>query len=106
MASTVLAEHLREDETSGTGSEHENGGTELGGDLIEPVSGARSWFQEGGVNIGEVVDLEDLSSGIGAELSETTIHSDTVGLEVLAEQELTASAVEALIAKLRVALEC
>jgi hypothetical protein len=106
---------LGENETSGTSTEHEHRRSKLGGDLVKSVSSAGSWLEESGVNIGKVVNLEDLASGlqklaidcwmerkivayVGAELSETTIHCHTVGLEVLAEQKLTTSAVEALIA--------
>tara|TARA_R110002060_G_scaffold53810_2_gene64465 strand:+ start:408 stop:557 length:150 start_codon:yes stop_codon:yes gene_type:complete len=49
------------------------------------------------------VDLEHLAGGVSTVLSETSIHGDTVSLEVLAEEELTTSAVEALIAQLGVA---
>lgn len=105
MASTVLTEHLRKNKTCRTSTEHKNGGTELGRYLVETVSSAGGGLEEGGINIGEVVDLEDLSSGVGTELGEATIHGDTVCLEMLTEQELTASAVEALIAKLGVAFK-
>lgn len=40
-------------------TEHENSGTHLGADLVEPVSSARSGLEESGVNIREVLDLEN-----------------------------------------------
>lgn len=66
MAATVLAEHLGEDKTGWSGTEHENRGAELRGDLVEAVSGARGGLEEGGIDVREVVDLEDLSGGLWA----------------------------------------
>ena len=83
------------------------------------MGSARGGLEEGRIDIGKVVDLENFASGletvsccsgsrlrvsyVGAELSETTVHRHTMGLELLAEQELTTSAVEAFIAQLGVA---
>jgi hypothetical protein len=85
------------------------------------VSSAGSGLKERGINISEVLDLEDTSgwfeyvsfsihdnllsrshTRVSAVLGETTVHRDTVGLEMLAEQLLAAAAVEAFSAKLRV----
>ena len=64
MAATVLAEHLGEDETSGSGAEHEDRRAELGRDLVETVGCAGGGLEQGGIDVGEVVDLEDFASGL------------------------------------------
>lgn len=74
MGTAVVTEKLGKTETSRTGAEHEDGGAELRGNLFEAVAGAGSGLEEGSINVGEVVDLEDLASGIGAVFGESTIH--------------------------------
>lgn len=59
VATAVLAQHLGEDKTGGTGTEHEDRGAHFGSNLVQSVCGARSGFQEGGINVAEVLDLED-----------------------------------------------
>ena len=66
------------------------------------MGSAGRWLEEGCIDIGKVMDLEDFASGlgvisccsegrkgrfsyIGAELSEATVHCHTVSLEVLTE---------------------
>lgn len=86
------------------------------------MGGAGSRLEEGSVDIGEVLDLEDSlgysavwlvaryrgwvaaiqHTRVGAVLGKTTVHGDTMSLKVLAEQLITATAVEALAAELRV----
>jgi hypothetical protein len=66
------------------------------------VGGAGSRLEESGVDIGEVLDLEDSLGGVGTVFGKTAVHGDTMSLKVLAEQLITATAVEALAAKLRV----
>ena len=74
---------------------------------------------ESGFNIRKVVDLEDLGSRVGTVLGKSTIfkiltpwtmkskweltHGNTVSIEILAEQKLSTSAVEAFLAELGVA---
>lgn len=117
MGSTVMAEELGEAETSRSGTEHQNRGTELGSNLLESMSSARGWLKESGIDVGEIVNLKDLSSRVGAVFGKTTVHlgqvsinSDmecvkglptghSMSLELLAQQELSTAAVEALIAK-------
>lgn len=102
VAAAVVAHELGEHQAGRAGAEHEDAGAEAGADLVEAVAGARGGLEEGGVDIGQVVELEDLAGGIGAVLGEAAVHGDTVGVEVLAEEELTAATVEALIAELAV----
>jgi hypothetical protein len=86
------------------------------------VGSAGSRLEESGVNIGEFLDLEDSlgyspvwlvarycgwvaatqHTRVGTVLSKTTIHGDTMSLKVLAKQLITATAIEALAAELRV----
>jgi hypothetical protein len=86
------------------------------------VGGAGSRLEESGVDIGEVLDLEDSlgyspiwlvaryccwiaaiqHTGVGTVFGKTAVQGDTMSLKVLAEQLITATAVEALAAKLRV----
>jgi hypothetical protein len=84
------------------------------------MSSARGGFQQGGVNVTEVLDLENSTSyffvsrlfanslmarlltRIGAVFGETTVHGDAVSFKVLAKQLLTAAAVETLSAEFRV----
>lgn len=106
-------------QTGGTGTEEKDAGAHLGSDLVETVSGAGGRLQQGGIDVGEVLDLEDTASyslvrsgrpcrearqltRIGAVLGKTAVHGDTVGFEMLAHQFLTTAAVKALAAKLRV----
>lgn len=69
-------------ETGGAGAEHEDAGSQAGADFVETVAGAGSGLKEGRVDIGEVMDLEDLACGISAVLGEATVHGDTVSLEL------------------------
>lgn len=64
VAPAVLAQHLREDEAGGAGAEHEDGGAHFGGDLVEAVGGAGGGLEEGGVDVGEVLDVEDAAGWI------------------------------------------
>lgn len=66
------------------------------------MRGARGRLQKGGIHIREVLDLEHLASRVSAVLGETTVHGDAVSLEVLAEQFIAATAVEAGTAELGV----
>lgn len=84
------------------------------------MSSARGGFEECGINVTQVLDLENsagcsllaglfaismtdrLLTRIGAIFGETTVHGDTVSFEVLAKQLFTATAVETLSAKFRV----
>lgn len=102
MGPTVVLEELGKAETGRASTEHEDGRTKLGGNLLQPVARARGRLQEGGIDIAQVVDLEDLASGVRAVFSETAIHSDTVGLKAFAEQSLAASTVEAFSTELGV----
>lgn len=102
VAAAVVTHELGQHETGGTSAEHQDAGAEAGADLVKSVASARGGLDEGGIDIGQVVDLEDLTGGVGAVLGEAAIHSDAVGVEVLAEKQLAATAVEALVAKLAV----
>lgn len=62
LTAAVLTQHLGEDEASGTGAEHEDRGTHFGGDFVETVGGAGGGLEEGGVDVGEVLDGEDAAS--------------------------------------------
>jgi hypothetical protein len=64
VAPAVLTQHLREDEAGGAGAEHEDRGTHLGGDLVKAVGGAGGGLQEGGVDVGEVLNGEDAAGWI------------------------------------------
>jgi hypothetical protein len=85
------------------------------------VGCAGRWLEECSIDVGEVVNFKDFPCWVGTEFGKTTIytllarllgdrgkivltHSHTVSLEVLAEEKLTASAVETLIAELRIAV--
>lgn len=74
MGTAVVLEKLSQTETSRASTEHENRRAELRGNLFETVASAGSRLEEGGIDIGEVVDLEDLSGGVGAVLGKTTVH--------------------------------
>jgi len=102
MGSTVVLEELGKAETGRASTEHEDGGTKLGSNLLQSVACARSRLQKGGIDITQVVDFENLASGVRAVFSETTVHSNTVGLEVFAEQSLAATTVEAFSTELGV----
>ena len=65
MAATALAEHLRQHEAGWTGAEHEDRAAHLGRDLIKAMGGAGGGFEEGGVDVGEIFDVED-SAGYGS----------------------------------------
>lgn len=117
---TIVTEELGETESSGSGTEHENGRTEFGGNLFETVSSARGRLKQGSIDVGEVVYLEDLASRVGTVLRKPTIHFGEVSfsakmsyidgpltgyamsLELLAQQELSAATVETLITEFRV----
>lgn len=68
--------------TGGTGAEHQNAGSQAGADLVQAMAGAGSGLEEGGIDIIEVVNLEDLACGVCAVFGEATVHGDTVGLEL------------------------
>jgi len=63
---------------------------------------AGSRLEQGGINIRQVLDGEHSLSWIGTVLGKATVHGDTVGLEILTEELLPATAVEAFSAELRV----
>lgn len=84
------------------------------------MGSAGGGLEECGINIAEVLDLEnstgyysllvgsfaismmDRLTRIGTILGETTVHGDTVSFKVLAKQLFATTAVETLSAKLRV----
>ena len=66
------------------------------------MRGTAGRLQQRGIHIGKVLDLEYPASRVCAVFSKATVHSDTVGLEVFAEQLIAATAVEALATKLGV----
>lgn len=117
---SMFIQELGHHETGRTGTDQEGMGASLGGDLLQAVHGARGGFDEGGIDIADVLDLEETSLGVRAlqqrrvsrssryehhdegdqgyayVFGETTIETqDTVGLEVLTEKLLAFSAVEA-----------
>jgi hypothetical protein len=59
VAAAVLTEHLGENEASRPGAEHEDGGSHLGGDLVQTVSSAGGRLEESGIDVGEILDGED-----------------------------------------------
>lgn len=59
VATTILAQHLGEDKTGGTGTEHEDRRAHLGCNLVQSVCGARSGFKQGGIDVAEILDLEN-----------------------------------------------
>jgi hypothetical protein len=67
------------------------------------MSSTRCWFEKSGINVRKIVNLEDFASWISTVFGKTAIHSDTMSLKVLTEQKLATTAVEAFVAKLRVA---
>lgn len=101
-AATVLAQHLGQHETSGTGTEDQSRGTHLGSNLIQAVGGAGGGLEEGGINIGQILDLENTAGGGIHIFAKSSGHGHTTGLEVLAEKLITAAAIEASAAELRV----
>jgi len=97
-----LAEELGKHETSGASTKHQNVGSQAGANLVKSVASTGGRLKKSGVNIREVLDLENFGRRVRAVLSKATIHSYAVSLEVLAQQQLATSAVEALLAKLGV----
>jgi hypothetical protein len=59
-------QELGHHQTSGTSTDQESVGTGLGGNLLETVHGARSGLDESGVDVADVVDLEELALGVVA----------------------------------------
>lgn len=59
-------------------------------------------LQQRGIHIRKVLDLEYPASRVRAVFSKATVHGNTVGFEVFAEQLIAATAVEALAAELGV----
>lgn len=86
-------------QTGGASAKHEHGRAHLRGDLVQTVRSARRRLQERGVHVRKVLDLEDATGRIGAVLGKTAIHRHSVGFKVLAEELLSASAVEAFSAE-------
>lgn len=66
------------------------------------MAGAGRELEQRGVDSAQVLDLEDLGGEIGAVLGEAAVHGDAISVEVLAQQQLAAAAVEALVAQLAV----
>lgn len=86
-------------QTSGSSAKHQHGRTHLRGDLVQTVSSARCGLQERGVDVRQVLDLEDATGRVGAVLGKSSIHRHAMRLKVLAEELLATSAVEALAAE-------
>lgn len=61
-----IVQELGHHEASGTGTDQKSVGTGLGGDLLQAVHGAGSGLDEGGIDIANVVDLEQLALGVVA----------------------------------------
>lgn len=101
-AAAILTQKLREHETGRASAEDQHGRAHLRGNLVQTVRGTGSGLQERGVHVRKILDLEHLASRVSAVLGESTVHSHAVGLEVLAEQFITATAVEASAAELGV----
>lgn len=59
VATTILAQHLGEDKTGGSGTKHEDRRAHLRGNLVQSVCGARSGFEKGSINVTKVLDLKD-----------------------------------------------
>jgi hypothetical protein len=103
LGNTVEFEELREHETGGASANEKGVGAGLGGNLLKTVHGARGGLDEGGIDVAKVLDLEQATLGVVAVLGETTVEvQDTMGREVLAEELVAATAVEAVAAELRV----
>lgn len=100
VAATIVTEKLRENESSGSSAEHQHGRAHLGCDFLETVRSARGWFEERGVNVGQVLDREHFGGGVGTVLGEASVHGDAVGFEFFAEKKLAATTVETLHAEL------
>ncbi len=65
-------------ETGRASAEHEHAGAETGANLVETVARAGSRFDQGGIDITEVVYLEDLALGVGAVLGEAAAEGSAV----------------------------
>lgn len=102
VATTILAKQLCQHETRRSRTEHEHPRTHLGSNLVQTVGRTRRRFEQGGINVGKVLDVEHSLGRVGTVLGKATVHGDTVGLEVLTEKLLPTTAVEAFSAKLRV----
>lgn len=81
VGSTVETEELRKAETGRSSTEHEDGGAELGGNLFEAVSCARGRLDQGGFDVGEIVDPEDLAGRVGTVFRKPTVHLDQVSIK-------------------------
>jgi hypothetical protein len=95
--------------------------TQLGTDLLQAVASTGSRLKQSGIHPIQVLNLENLGSGVGAIFSEAAVHGDTMGVElhkglapgqngnveamdayVLAEQQLSTTAVKAFVAQFAV----
>ncbi|GAO51126.1 hypothetical protein G7K_5237-t1 [Saitoella complicata NRRL Y-17804] len=102
VTSSILLQELGKNETGGSSADHEDGGTEFGRDLLQPVCGARSGLEEGSVDVREVLDLEHFLLRVSAVFRECSVHGDAVCLEILTKQRLASTAVETALAQLGV----
>lgn len=103
VAPAIQTQHLGQHEPRGASTEHEHGGAHFWCDFVQPMGGARGRLEEGGVDIGEILDLEDaascyLSEGVGGDgfecqgltristvLGKAAVHGDAMGFKVLAK---------------------
>ena len=88
VAAAVQTQQLSQDETRRSRTEHEHTGTHLGSYLVQTVGSAGSRLEKSGIDVAEVLDLEDSLGWVCAVLSEATVHGDTVCLEVFTEKLL------------------
>jgi hypothetical protein len=58
------------------------------------VGGTGSGLEEGGIDIGQVLDLENAANGRSNERSKSAIHRHTTSLEVLAEEFFTTATIK------------
>lgn len=62
IAAAILTQHLSQNKTGRSGTKDQHRGSHLGGNLVETVCSTRGRLEESGINVGQVVDLEDPTS--------------------------------------------
>lgn len=62
LASTIQTKQLGQDQTGRASTEKQDRRAHLGGNFVQTVSGTRGRLKQGGIDIGEVLDLEHSAS--------------------------------------------
>ena len=100
VAAAVLPQHLRQHQARGARAQQQHARAHLGADAVQPVRRARRRLQQRRLHVRQVVDLEHLAGRVRAVLGEGAGQRHAVRVEVLAQQQVAAAAVEALLAEL------